>query len=569
MKIRNLGVVLTVALIQWACAASTPTFHPEKKEIVIVYGGTIHTFDPKRPTVEAFRVVNGRIEALGTKVEITGQTREKDVLWLDLKGSSVVPGLTDAHMHLFGLGKARFYLNLMGTQSISEIRSKVELATKNRPAGEWILGRGWDQNDWGNSGAFPNAEDLDSISPEHPVVLTRVDGHAIWVNTKALQAAGITKETPDIEGGTILRSNGQPMGVFVDNAMLLIRKHIPAMTTEQQKEAVLLAQDKCLQSGLTAVHDMGIGPEQLDILSELESKGQLKLRVYAMLNGSLKNLESLMKERRRIPKNHHDLLTVRGVKFFMDGALGSRGAALFEPYSDSPEDKGLILTPIEELEEKVRLTKIYGYQPAIHAIGDRGNHEVINIYERVFADEGNKARPRLEHAQVLKLNDIPRLAKIGIIASMQPTHATSDMPWAEKRLGPHRIKGAYAWRSLMTSNATIAAGSDAPVESIEPLLGLYAAITRQDVHGKPGAGWFPEQSMTIKEAFSAFGKNAAWASFRENELGMIKEGYIADFTVLDKNPNSMTGKQLLEAKIVMTVVNGKVVYKASKDGKRD
>ncbi|MEE2903767.1 MAG: amidohydrolase family protein [Myxococcota bacterium] len=563
MNLWKLGVLALVACFQTACATSTPPSHSTNEDITVMYGGIIHTFDDRKPTVEAIKIVNGRIAERGTNAQILAKTPKKQARLVNLKGASVVPGLTDAHMHLFGLGKASFYLNLMGTESVTEIQAKVAQATKSRPKGEWILGRGWDQNDWRTGGEFPSAQDLDAVSPDHPVVLTRVDGHAIWVNSKALEAAAVNEQTQDVEGGTILRNAKKPTGVFVDNAMPLVRKHIPSMTAAQQKEAVLLAQQKCLQSGLTAVHDMGIGPEQLDILSELEKSGQLKLRVYAMLNGSLDNLEPLMKERRRIPANHRELLTIRGVKFFVDGALGSRGAALFEPYSDSPQEKGLILTPVDDLEKKVRLTKKHGFQPAIHAIGDRGNHEVINIYERVFGKEGTTHRPRLEHAQVLKLDDIPRLGKLGIIASMQPTHATSDMPWAEKRLGPDRIKGAYAWRSLMTSNATIAAGSDAPVESIEPLLGLYASVTRQDVHGKPEAGWFSEQNMTMTEAFTAFGKNAAWASFREHELGVIKEGYIADLTVLDKNIESVDGSHLLQAKILMTVVSGEIVYQAS------
>jgi len=279
-----------------------------------------------------------------------------------------------------------------------------------------------------------------------------------------------------------------------------------------------------------------------------------------MIDGDSSELETLFKQKPHIPNNPSERLTIRGVKFYMDGALGSRGAALFKPYDDDPDNSGLILTPVLELERRIRLAKQYGFQVSIHAIGDRGNRTVLDLYESIFGQDAQTYRPRVEHAQVLSLQDIPRFSQLGVIASMQPTHATSDMPWAQKRVGAKRIKGAYAWRSLMTANATIAAGSDAPVESIEPKLGLYAAITRQDKVGHPEKGWRPAERMTPHEAVASFTKHAAWASFREKDLGQIRKGFLADMTVLDVNPLVDSSTSLRDANIEMTIINGEIVY---------
>ena len=561
MKSTNIGVLAVLSFGFLSCAAIPSQPQPKENEVTILHGGTIYTMDNRQARAEAVVITNGRISKVGDSATILAQYKDRDVRRINLKGNTVVPGLTDAHMHLFSLGRATFFIDLVGTQSKEEIAKKVAEAVKTAKPGEWIRGRGWDQNDWGPSNnTFPNAQDLDAVSPNNPVALTRVDGHALWVNTAGLKAANITDQTSDVEGGSIQRSAGKATGIFIDNAMGLVRKTIPGFTKAQLKESVLRAQAMCLRSGLSQVHDMGMSAEQLSILRELKREGQLKLRVYVMLDGSSEQLETLFAQKPQFPETHEDLLTVRGVKFFVDGALGSRGAALFEDYDDDPKNKGLILTPLGELEKKIRMAKKYGFQVAIHAIGDRGNQSVLDLYEKIYGENAIDFRPRVEHAQVLSEQDIPRFSHLGVIASMQPTHATSDMPWAEKRVGPKRIEGAYAWRSLMTANATIAAGSDAPVESIDPRLGLYSAVSRQDHAGLPAGGWRPQERMTGAEAIAAFTKNAAWAGFRENDLGQIREGFLADLTVFDIDPVNAPAEALLKAQVQMTIVAGKIAY---------
>jgi predicted amidohydrolase YtcJ len=585
MKLRLLGVLAVIYFSLQACV--TPTIKHENPNNVanpaglIFHGGPIYTMNPAQPQVEAIMVRNGRIERAGDLKTIQASHSSSHVRVIDLAGRTLLPGLTDAHMHLFGLGRATFYIDLVATKSILDIKRKVAEAVSKAKPGQWVRGRGWDQNDWADhQGEFPQAKDLDDVSPDNPVALTRVDGHALWVNSSALKKAKIDASTRSSHGGQIVRQGEQATGVFIDNAMSLVRAKIPAFTREQLKQAALKAQQMCLASGLSQVHDMGVSEEQLSILKELDAAGQLKLRVYAMIDGDSKNLESLFEQKPHHPRSDKERLTIRGVKFFADGALGSRGAALFEPYEDDPKNKGLILTPVTELERRIRLAKEHGFQVSIHAIGDRGNHTVLDLYEKIFTPgrnfgrDSNKPgrginksgpsphdyRPRVEHAQVLLLEDIPRFAQLGVIASMQPTHATSDMPWAEKRVGPNRIKGAYAWRSLMTASATIAAGSDSPVESIEPRLGLYAAMTRQDKLGQPEQGWRPSEKMTPNEAVAAFTKHAAWASFREKELGQIKVGFLADMTVLNVDPIKDQASALLNASIEMTVIHGEIVF---------
>jgi predicted amidohydrolase YtcJ len=566
MKNEFLGVLAVFILLSvWSCTSGRQQQRENTRSDlslpneILLFGGPIYSMQSEKHRVEAVYIRGAHIFKAGRLADIENdigpQTKR-----IDLKGRTVIPGLTDAHMHLFGLGRNTLYVDLVGTRSIKEIKSRLKDRIKNTTAGQWIRGRGWDQNDWATKDSpFPSAKDLDDISPDHPIALTRIDGHALWVNSKALQVAKIDHKTNAPEGGKIIRRQGQSSGIFVDNAMPLIRKQIPGLSRTQLKAAALRAQALCLKSGLTQVHDMGIGREGLSILKEIQSEGQLKLRVYAMIDGDSKDLKDLFQAGPRVPKSESDLLTIRGVKFYIDGALGSRGAALFEPYDDDPKNRGLFLTPISELEKRIRLAKKFGFQVSIHAIGDRGSRTVLDLYEKIFGIN-TAHRPRLEHAQVLSLKDIPRLAKLGVIASMQPSHATSDMPWAEKRVGPERIQGAYAWRRLLTNNATIAAGSDAPVENIAPKFGLYAAMTRQDISGNPKGGWYPDQIMNAHEAVAAFTKNAAYAAFRESEIGVIKAGNLADLSVLNIDPFNDEAMKLLGDIIEMTIVNGKIVY---------
>ncbi len=512
------------------------------------------------PRASAVAIRNGRIAEIGSNETVSSWIGPETKV-IDLLGRTAVPGLVDAHMHLTGLGRRHLILDLVDTKSLAEIKQKVARAVLKAPAGQWILGRGWDQNDWPESTGFPRAEDLDEVSPDHPVALTRVDGHAVWTNTEAMTQAKVGRRTRPASGGRIMKLNGIPTGIFIDNAMQLIRDHIPPLSDAQMRQAVLLGQKECLAAGLTGVHDMGVGPRELAVLSAIDAQGELHLRVYAAHDGTVENLSPALAGGPRIPKlGDESRLTVRAVKFFADGALGSRGAALLEPYSDDSKNSGLLLTEPAVLEARVRTASKLGFQVATHAIGDRANMVTLDIYKRVFGKYGWKYRPRIEHAQVLSQVDLLRFGSEGVIASIQPTHATSDMPWAEARLGPERIQGAYAWQALLTSNATVAAGSDAPVESVAPVLGLYSAMTRQDHAGGPEGGWRADQAMKPAQALAAFTSGAAWASFNEKDLGKLSKGFIGDITVLSQDPLAADGPSLLKTQVMLTIINGEVVY---------
>lgn len=572
---------------------SKPSPPPPPRAELVLLSGTVVTFDPQVPAATALAIKDGRIVAVGSDAELKPWIGS-DTRVIDLKGRTAVPGLADAHLHLSSLGARAFSINLVGTRSLDEVRARVKAAAAAAKKGDWLLGRGWDQNDWAQAaatkrpgkaekkrgadaarggGGFPTARDLDDISGDHPVVLARIDGHAVWANTKAMEAAGVNGKTKPRPGGEIVKLKGKPSGIFIDNAMGLIAEKAPSPSREQAKAAILAAQKECLAAGLTQVHDMGVDRQAVEILRELDKSGELRLRVYAFLAGSVEDLGGLLAGGPTMADGDKGRLTLRGVKFFVDGALGSRGALLLKPYSDDKKSAGLFVTAPELLEARIRTAAKAGYQVATHAIGDRGNRVVLDIYERVFAEAapdsdatGAKkgppggARPRIEHAQVLAVSDIPRLAKDGVVASMQPTHATSDMRWAEQRLGKDRLQGAYAWKSLLSRGATIAAGSDAPVEDVSPILALYAAVSRKDLLGNPPTGWMPEERMTPLEALRALTIGPAWASFREAEAGRIQKGFVADITVLDKNPLLATEEELSRMRSTLTIIAGRVEH---------
>lgn len=538
---------------------SEPTPVPPRADLVMVSGIVV---SDEHPGASAIAVDEGWIVDIGGDDAVAAWIGD-DTKVVDLRGATVLPGLVDAHVHLGGLGIARAGLDLVGTGSIDEIKEKVAAAVKEAEPGEWIRGRGWDQNDWEGFPRwrkFPSAQDLDDVSPKNPVVLTRIDGHAIWVNSLAMKTAGVSR-TSRVKGGQVVRRRGRPSGVFIDNAMSLIRDKVPPLTGRELEKAMLLAQKECLTAGLTQVHDMGVDALGVETLKKLDAEGKLKLRVYAMHDGMVEDLEPVLAEGPITPEPDGGAhLTLRGVKLFLDGALGSRGAALLEPYTDDRRNRGQLLIEEEELEKRVRMAKEKGFQVATHAIGDRANRIVLDTYERVFGGDAWALRPRVEHAQVLHPDDIPRFGRLGILASVQPTQATSDMPWAEERVGSERIKGAYAWQALLTTNATIAAGSDAPVEDISPVLGLYAAITRKDLFGSPKDGWYPDQRMTPEEAVRAFTWGGAWASFTEDHRGKIEKGYLGDLTVLSENPLTATEDKLASMQVMLTIIGGEVVY---------
>jgi len=470
----------------------------------------------------------------------------------------------DAHAHLLGLGRLLTELDLRGTRSEPEALDRVQEAAAAAPPGAWLLGRGWDQNQW-PAARFPDRHGLDARAPDRPVFLVRVDGHAAWVNGRALAAAGIGPATPDPPGGRILRdaATGEPAGVLVDAAMELVRRQIPEPSVEERMELLRRAQARCHEVGLTGVHDMGVDEATLEALRRLEARGELRLRVHALLEMGRVDLGPYLSGP---PPRGGGWLAVRGIKAYLDGALGSRGAALLAPYSDDPGNHGLILTEPRELLDLALRAFPRGWQLAAHAIGDRANRLALDVYEEALRRTGVPAesvRPRIEHAQVLSAEDIPRFARLGVIASMQPVHCTSDMDWADERLGPERLPGAYAWRSLLRSGARLAFGSDFPVERPDPLEGILAAVTRQHPDGTPAGGFLPAERLAAEQALRAFTEGAAWASFDEDRLGRIAAGRAADVTVLDRDPTRLAeGTELAGSRVLLTLAGGEIVFQA-------
>ena len=536
-----------------ALAACTP---PKKmNDEMIFIGGTVAAGTNQTPQRNIAIVTSGGlIRAVGPAAEIQAAHPQANVI--ASLNATILPGLTDAHGHLYGLGLSLDTVNVVGVSSIDEVLARVKERAATAAPGEWILGRGWDQNRWAGK-QFPTAAPLDAAIADHPVWLRRVDGHAGWANSAAMRAAGITASTPDPEGGRLLRdANGQPTGVFVDEAMELIDSKVPPPSFELRKRRVLAAAQRIAENGLTEIHDAGADAETIRAVRELIDEKRFPIRVYVMLTDDAALLREWLA--RGPLMAHGDRLTVRAIKLYADGALGSRGAALLEPYSDDPKNSGLLIAKPEHIEDVARRALAAGFQVNTHAIGDRGVRNVIDAYERAGIAAGR--RFRIEHLQVISPPDVPRVARLGIIASMQPTHATSDMPWAEDRLGPVRIRGAYAWRTMLDSGARLALGSDFPVEAVNPFFGIHAAVTRQDQSGKPPGGWYPDQRLTLAEAVRGFTSDAAYAAFEEQTRGTIEPGKLADFTVVEGD--FFEGKELWKTKVIKTVVGGRVVYEA-------
>jgi len=474
---------------------------------------------------------------------------------VDASGATILPGLTDAHGHLAGLGLSLEIVNLVGTTSVDDVISRVRERADRTAAGEWITGRGWDQNDW-VAKEFPTAAMLDAAIADHPVLLDRVDGHATWANSAAMRAAGVTAATRDPEGGRIERdANGAPTGVFVDAATNLVDSAVPQASPEQRKARVLAAAKAIAATGLTEVHDAGIEDATIKAVQELIDEQMFPIRVYAMLSDG-PQVETWLKSGRMI--DYGGRLTIRSIKLYADGALGSRGAALLAPYDDDPSNSGLMVSRPAHLEDVARRARAAGFQVNTHAIGDAGVRNVIDAYEKAGA--GPADRFRVEHLQVIAPPDVPRLVSHGIIASMQPTHATSDMYWAEARLGPERVRGAYAWRTVLDAGGRLALGSDFPVEDVNPFFGIYAAVTRQDQKGWPPGGWYPAQKLSLSEAIRGFTLDAAYAAFEEGSRGTIEPGKLADLTIVEGDLFAMPAADLYKAKVRYTVVGGEVVH---------
>ena len=524
----------------------------------VLVNARIHTMDDANPVAEALAWDRqGRIIAVGPRSAVEAKAGGAPVH--DARGATVVPGLVDAHGHLMGLGYALMRADLVGTRDPAEVIARLQAFADKLPPDAWLLGRGWDQNDWPGK-SFPTAADLDAAFPSRPVWLERIDGHAGWANTAALRRvqrdlAGDWQP----EGGRIVREGGRPTGVFIDAATSLVDAVVPPPDEALRTEALQRALVATASVGLTGVHDMGTSVADLDLFSRFAAASRLTMRVVAYADGDAAALEQLCSAGPyRDPTGR---VRMAGVKFYADGALGSRGAALIEPYSDDRGNRGLLVTPPDKLVDGMKKARRCEIQVATHAIGDRGNRMVLEDYAGILGDSARgDHRWRVEHAQVVSTDDIAMFEELRVVASMQPTHATSDMPWAEARLGRARLADAYAWRRFLQSRVHLALGSDFPIESADPRLGLFAAVTRQDLAGNPPGGWLPDQKLTPLEALRGFTSGAAWAAFMEHEVGRLMPGLRADFVLLDADPLAAPASGIPRIKVLSTWVDGTPVF---------
>lgn len=531
---------------------------------LVLTHAVVHTVDPDRPRAEAVVIRDGRIAAVGSGEEIAPLVGPGTRV-LDLAGRTVVPGFYDAHAHLLAMGFARIDVDLEGARSYAEVVARVAAAVKTRPPAEWIRGRGWHEEKWsvpapGAVRGFPTHAALSAVSPDNPVVLTRADGHAVLVNAKAMALRGVTASTPAPRGGEIIHdASGRPTGIFVDNAKALVEPE--ARTPAETRRALEVAMNECLRKGVTSLVDAGEGADVLALYREYAAAGKLRIRLYAMAAG-LDTLRGLSSPEIGLGEG---FLTIRAVKLYADGALGSRGAALLEPYTDDPGNRGLLVTPKERLLEATRLALEKGFQVATHAIGDRANRVVLDVYQQALAEhpEAKDPRLRIEHAQILDAADIPRFGHLGVIASIQGIHCPSDRPWAPKRLGMARVReGGYVWRKLLATGARLLNGTDAPVEDVDPIQNFHATVTRQDAHGQPPGGFDPDQKLTREEALRSMTLDAAYGSFEEKEKGSITPGKMADLVVLSQDILTVPDDRLMQTQVLATIVAGKLAFES-------
>ena len=544
----------------------------QKKADLVLINGNIVTVDSNNTIVEAIAISNDTIMSLGSNSSIEDFIGDSTQV-IDLKGKTAIPGFIDSHAHLIGTGQSLINLDLSKAESWDEIILLVKTATEKFNTGDWIIGRGWHQEKWEqipnkNVEGFPNHKELSEVSPNNPVMLSHASGHAIFVNAKAMELANVTKQTKDIYGGKIIRdSNGKPIGVFMEEAEKLIsikyQEYLSGLSkteyTDRIKLAIKLTNDECLKNGITSFHDAGTTFEEVNIIKKMVSSNEIDIRLYIML---LENYESLRDSLRKFQtvgfENNH--LTVRAIKIYMDGALGSRGAWLLEPYTDQPESNGLNLTTIPQITEIAKLAAENDFQVCTHAIGDKANRTTLDIFENVFKEypKTNDFRWRIEHAQHLNINDIPRLKQLNVIAAMQGIHCTSDAPFVVKRLGKERAEsGAYAWQSIIKNGAHICNGTDSPVERISPIQNYYASVTRKT---KSGEEFFGDQKMSRMQALKSYTINGAYAAFEEKLKGSLEIGKLADITVLSKDLLTISDDEILETEVNYTIIGGKVLY---------
>ncbi len=540
---------------------------------MVLLGGKIITLDESKPAAEAIAILQGRIHAVGSDKEIKSYI-SKSTQVIDLKGKLAIPGFIDSHGHFFSLGRSKMQLDLTRVKNWDEVIELVAQAVKKAKPGEWILGRGWHQEKWDrtpepNVDGLPLHDSLSKVSPQNPVLLNHASGHSGFTNAKAMELAGINEKTPDPEGGEIVKDSiGRPIGVFRETAKGLLRKELnvylskrtPEEIKDYERKVVELADQYCLKNGITTFFDAGSSFQTINLFKKMVEEKKLGIRLNAMINESNDRLKKHLSNYRVIGMGDHHL-TVRTIKRLIDGALGSHGAWLLKPYDSLPTSSGLNTAPIDAMKETARIAIENGFQLCTHAIGDRGNREVLNIYEEVFkAHPGKKdLRWRIEHAQHFHPDDIPRFGKLGIIASMQGIHCTSDGPWVIKRLGEKRAEqGAYVWRKLMDSGAVICNGTDVPVEDVNPIDCFYASVTRKM---KNGNVFYGDQRMTREEALRSYTINGAYAAFQEEIKGSLVKGKLADITIISRDIMTIPDDEILSTEVLYTIVGGKILYK--------
>lgn len=524
----------------------------QKQADIIVTNATVYTVDNTFSKAQAFAIKDGKFLAVGSTADITKDYKAPKVI--DAKSKAIFPGFYDPHSHFVGLGQMLSQCDLVGTTSYEQIIERLtDFANKN-PDNEWIIGRGWDQNDWKNK-VFPTKELLDKAFPNKPVMLTRIDGHALLVNSKALKLAKVTASSK-VDGGDVEVKNGEPTGILVDNAMGLVSRVVPRPDEATKRKMLLAAQAESVKYGLTTVSDAGLNRDDIELIDKMQQEGSLKIRDYVMVSLGIGNLDYFLKK--GIIKTER--LNVRSIKLYADGALGSRGACLLAPYSDAPEKTGFLLLSPAELERS--LTEIYNsdYQANTHCIGDSANRLILDIYGKLLKDK-NDRRWRIEHAQVVAASDVPKFGKYSIIPSIQATHGTSDMYWADERLGDKRIKTAYAYQELLQQNGLLANGSDFPVEFVNPIFGFHAAVARQDADNYPAEGFQMENALSREQALRAMTIWSAFANFEENERGSIEAGKMADFVILSDDLMTMSNEKMRATNVLNTFIGGEEVYR--------
>lgn len=562
--IRSL-LVLSILLF-YGCNTKEPA-------TLVIRGGKIYTVNTNNDVAEAIALANDKIVFVGSAKEVEKYIGDKTKV-IDLGGKTLTPGFIENHGHIMGVGYNEIELDLAGVRSFDEMIEMVKKAAATAAPGEWIVGRGWHQDKWDEKPTdmvkgFPVHKKLSDASPNNPVFLRHASGHAGFANGKAMEIAGVNQLSREksgneaSEGGEILRDNlGNPTGLFNERAMSLIDRHIPVRTEETDARALELAIKACQRNGITSFHDAGASRKNIELFQQFRDTGRLGTRLYVMITGGDRNLVwEWFKKGPLIDPN--GLLTIRSIKLNCDGALGSRGAWLLEPYSDRTETKGMATISMDTVLETSRAALRYGFQVCSHAIGDRANREILDRYETALQESGESPdhRFRIEHAQHLHPNDIPRFNALGVIAAMQAIHMSSDRPWAIDRLGEDRIKsGAYMWQSLLKSGAKIANGTDAPVEPLNPIPSYYASVTRKTLQGTPEGGYEPEEKMSRIQALRSYTIDAAYAAFEENIKGSVEVGKLADFTVFSNDLLEISEDNILDTEVVMTIVGGKVAY---------